>query len=189
MLVVDIIVGVAGIIACLSFLGCIIGPSVVTMVEDNEAMEQPASVGTVDEVTAAGEGQYIEIDGEVYELSIGDDEPVPGEGSEVLYRANGDRVIDIEKLTGSDAADTDGSAKDDAVAEDAESEDLPAKIGTVSETFTTGHGDRYVEVAGETYILDESVEDIPAKGSKILYRADGGRIVAIEQAGATDASE
>lgn len=185
----DIIVGVAGIIACLSFLGCIVGPTVVTMVEDNETMEQPASVGTVDEVTAAGEGQYIEIDGEVYELSIGDDEPVPGEGSEVLYRANGDRVIDIEKLAGSDAADTDGSAKDDAVAEDAESEDLPAKIGTVSETFTTGRGDRYVEVVGETYILDESVEDIPAKGSKILYRADGDRIVAIEQAGATNASE
>ena len=181
----DIIVGVAGIIVIFGF---IIGPNVCTMVEDNKTMEQPASVGTVDEVTAAGKRQYIEIDGEVYKLSIGD-EPVPGEGSEVLFRANGDRVIDIEKLAGSDAADTDGSAKDDAVAEDAVSEDLPAKIGTVSETFTTSRGDRYVEVAGETYILDESVEDIPAKGSKILYRAEDGRIVAIEQAGAADASE
>ena len=93
----DIIVGVAGIIACLSFLGCIVGPSVVTMVEDNETMEQPASVGTVDEVTASGKRQYIEIDGEVYELSIGDDEPVPGEGSEVLYRADGDRIVAIEQ--------------------------------------------------------------------------------------------
>lgn len=184
----DIIVGVVGLIVSLIFLGITIVPPVVTMVEDNETMEQPASVGTVDEVTAAGKRQYIEIDGEVYELSIGD-EPVPGEGSEVLYRANGDRVIDIEKLAGSDAAGTDGSAKDDAAAEDAESEDLPAKIGTVSETFTTGRGDRYVEVAGETYILDESVEDIPAKGSKILYRAEDGRIVAIEQAGARGASE
>lgn len=185
----DIIVGVAGIIACLSFLGCIVGPTVVTMVEDNETMEQPASVGTVDEVTAAGEGQYIEIDGEVYELSIGDDEPVPGEGSEVLYRANGDRVIDIEKLAGSDAADTDGSAKDDAVAEDAVSEDLPAKIGTVSETFTTEKAESYVEIEGETYLLDESIETVPAKGSKILYRADAGRIVEIKRADGASASE
>lgn len=176
----DIIVGVAGIIACLSFLGCIIGPTVVTMVEDNEAMEQPASVGTVDEVTAAGEGQYIEIDGEVYELSIGDDEPVPGEGSEVLYRANGDRVIDIEKVSGSAAAGSPSKAGDDA--EDSVSEDLPAKTGTVSDTFTVDKTDRYVEIDDdETYLLDEDVKEVPDKGSKILYRAVDDRIIDLEE--------
>lgn len=93
----DIFVGVVGIIVSLSFLGIIVGPEVVTIIGDNETMEQPASVGTVDEVTASGEGQYIEIDGEVYVLSIGD-EPVPGEGSEVLYRAVDDRIIDLEEV-------------------------------------------------------------------------------------------
>lgn len=175
----DIIVGVAGIIACLSFLGCIIGPSVVTMVEDNEAMEQPASVGTVDEVTASEKGQYIEIDGEVYELSIGD-EPVPGEGSEVLYRVNDDRVIDIEKVSGSAAAGSPSKAGDDA--EDSVSEDLPAKTGTVSDTFTVDKTDRYVEIDDdETYLLDEDVKEVSDKGSKILYRAVDDRIIDLEE--------
>lgn len=185
----DIIVGVVGIIVSLSFLGIIVGPEVVTIIGDNEAMEQPASVGTVDEVTASEKGQYIEIDGEVYELSIGD-EPVPGEGSEVLYRVNDDRVIDIEKVSGSDSVDAESSAESGADdAEDAAPEDLPVKIGTVSDTFTAEKAESYVEIDGNAYLLDESIEIVPAKGSKILYRVDAGRIVEIKRADGASASE
>lgn len=172
-----------------AFLGLFGVPAAIQMNEDKTIMEQPASVGTVDEVTASGKRQYVEIDGEVYELSIGD-EPVPGEGSEVLYHVNDDRVIDIEKVSGSDAADAESSAESGADdAEDAAPEDLLAKAGTVSDAFTVDKTERYVEIDGNAYLLDESIETVPAKGSKILYRVDAGRIVEIKRADGASASE
>lgn len=166
------------------------GLLVVTESQDNAIMDQPAAVGTVDEVFADGSFQSnIEIDGKIYLLDI-DGEPVPGEGSEVLYRVNGDRVIDIEKVSGPDSADAESSAEsggDDA--EGAAPEELPAKAGTVSDAFTVDKTERYVEIDGNAYLLDESIEAVPAKGSKILYRVDAGRIVEIKRADGASASE
>ena len=166
------------------------GLLVVTESQDKAIMDQPAAVGTVDEVSAVGSYRNkIEIDGKIYLLDV-DGEPIPGEGSEVLYRVNGDRVIDIEKVSGSDAADTDGSAESGAAAaEDALAEDLPAKAGTVSDAFTVDKTERYVKIDGNAYLLDESIETVPAKGSKILYRVDAGRIVEIKRADGAGASE
>ena len=89
-------------------------------------------------------------------------------------------MIDIEKVSGSAAAGSPSKAGDDA--EDSVSEDLPAKTGTVSDTFTVDKTDRYVEIDDdETYLLDEDVKEVPDKGSKILYRAVDDRIIDLEE--------
>ncbi len=99
-------------------------------------------------------------------------------------------MIDIEKVSGSDSADAESSAESGADdADGAAPEDLPAKIGTVSDTFTAEKAESYVEIDGNAYILDESIETVPAKGSKILYRVDAGRIVEIKRADGASASE
>ena len=74
------------------------GLLVVTESQDNAIMDQPAAVGTVDEVFADGSFQSnIEIDGKIYLLDI-DGEPIPDKGSKILYRAVDDRIIDLEEV-------------------------------------------------------------------------------------------
>ena len=59
----------------------------------------------------------------------------------------------------------------------------------MSDAFTVDKTERYVEIDGNAYLLDESIETVPAKGSKILYRVDAGRIVEIKRADGASAPE
>lgn len=75
---------------------------------DAAAMSQPPMVGVVEEVTISSRKSctdiYLQIDGDVYYLDV-DDIPVPAEGSEVLYRAADERIVDIEKVADSPSED------------------------------------------------------------------------------------
>ena len=69
-----------------------------------EARSEPPEVGVVQDVdkvpasgVLGGQGDiYLEIDGKIYRYHCND--PVPVAGTTVEYRADGDRIIDINAL-------------------------------------------------------------------------------------------
>lgn len=92
----------------------------VTVEEDRAIMDQPAMSGVVEEVTISSEVRkhyvanpdpawnrwmyttceviYVQIDGKIYVFDDDGGDPIPAEGEEILYRVNGDRIIDVEQV-------------------------------------------------------------------------------------------